>query len=144
MKNEQYGPPHAAEALEHVVSQVAYKEGWNVRLGYMHRPTEHYAGSTGLTLIISAPVPNSVKPGEMTYVEHWMHVPPTSWGHDTWVRWVLDQIILVETHEAMEFYQVGKYKPYFPAHGPGRNPYEIRLTDNEIKRRQERDQGAAA
>lgn len=135
MVNEQHGPGHAADALAQVVSDVAYKEGWSVRLDYIERPTEQYAGSKGLTLRISAAVPNSVRPGEMTYVEHWMAVPPTSWGRETWVRWVLDQIILVETHEAMEFYAVSGHKPYFPAHGPGRDPYEIALTDAEIERR---------
>lgn len=133
--NEQHGPDQAVRALEQVVKDVTYKDGWSVRLANMRRPTEHYAGSEGLTLIIRADVPNSVKPGEMTYVEHWMAVPPTSWERNTWVRWVLDQIILVETHEAMEFYAVAGKKPYFPAHGPGRDPYAIELTDAEIDRR---------
>lgn len=135
MTNEQHGPAHAAEALAQVVSEITYKDGWTLRLDYIERPTEQYTGSEGLTLRIHAVVPNSVKPGQVTYVEHWMAVPPTSWARDAWVRWVLDQIILVETHEAMEFYSVGGFKPYFPAHGPGRDPYEISLTDAEIDRR---------
>jgi hypothetical protein len=137
MMNEQRGPAHAAQALAEVVAEVAYKDGWTFRLEHIQRPTEQYAGSEGLTLRIRADVPNSVKPGEMTYVEHWMAVPPTSWNRETWVRWVLDQIILVETHEAMEFYAVAGKKPYFPAHGPGRDPYAIQLTDAEINRRRE-------
>lgn len=135
MRNEQRGPAHASEALEQVVSEVTYKDGWSVRLAHINRPTEHFAGSEGLTLIISAAVPDSVRPGEMTYVEHWMAVPPTSWGRASWVRWVLDQLVLVETHEAMEFYAVAGYKPYFPAHGPGHDPYAVELTDAEIDRR---------
>lgn len=136
MRNQQTGPAHAAEALASVVADAAYKDDWSFRLEYKQRPTEQYAGSEGLTLVIHVDnVPNSVKPGETTYVEHWMAVPPTSWGRDAWVRWVLDQILLVEAHEAMEFYAVGGFKPYFPAHGPGRDPYEISLTDAEIDRR---------
>jgi hypothetical protein len=138
MKNEQHGPAEAMHALADVVKNVSYKDGWRFSLDYINRPTEQFAGSHGLTLRIYAEVPNSVKPGEMTYVEHWLAVPPTSWQRDTWVRWVLDQIILVETHEAMEFYTVDGVKPYFPAHGPGRDPYEIALAPSEVKRRQER------
>lgn len=128
MRNEQHGPAHAAEALAQVVSEVTYKDGWAVGLAYIDRPTEHYAGSQGLTLIIAASVPNSVRPGETTQVEHWMAVPPTSWGRASWVRWVLDQLILVETHEAMEFYSVAGRKPYFPSHGPGHDPYAIEIS----------------
>lgn len=138
MRNEQHGPHHAAEALAAIIPHITYKDGWTFRLANKDRPTEHYAGSSGLTFIIRADVPNSVKPGEMTYVEHWMAVPPTSWQRDAWVRWILDQIILVETHEAMEFYRVDGFAPYFPAHGPGRDPYEISLTDAEIDRRRAR------
>lgn len=133
--NQQHGPAHAAQALAGVVADVTYKEGWQLSLDYIDRPTEHFAGSKGLTLRIMAVVPDSVRPGQTTNVEHWMAVPPTSWARDAWVRWVLDQLILVETHEAMEFYTVAGKKPYFPAHGPGRDPYEISLTDNEIDRR---------
>ena len=53
-------------------------------------------------------------------------VPPASWDRQTWQRWILDCILQVETHEALEFFAVDDIKPYFPAHGPGKNPYEIR------------------
>lgn len=129
MKNEQHGPAHAAEVLAQVVAETTYKDGWTIQLDYIDRPTEHYAGSKGLTLIIGATVPNSVRPGETTWVEHWMAVPPTSWERASWVRWLLDQLILVETHEAMEFFTVAGEKPYFPAHGPGHDPYAIELKE---------------
>jgi hypothetical protein len=139
MNNTQRGPEHAAQALAEVIPTITYKDGWSISLDYIQRPTEHYAGSEGLTLRIHAIVPNSVRPGETTYVEHWMHVPPTSWMHDEWVRWILDMILQVETHEALEFYRVNGLAPYFPSHGPGKNPYAINLTDAEITRRRERD-----
>jgi len=123
---EQHGPPAALEALKSVVRGVTYKPRWSVSVDYRKRPTEHYAGSEGDTLVIHAEgVPNSVCPGETTMIEHWLAVPPTSWERATWERWVLDQLILVEMHEAMEFYSVDGHKPYFPAHGPGRDPYAI-------------------
>jgi hypothetical protein len=125
MNNSQRGPQHALDALVAVVAKVTYKPGWRVWLDYMPRATEQYTGSEGLTLRIAALVFDSRDPGYTTPVEHWMAVPPTSWDRPTWERWVLDQLILVERHEAMEFYAVGGHKVFFPAHGPGRDPYAI-------------------
>lgn len=132
MKNEQHGPPHAADALAAVVSSVTYKPGWRLWLADMDRPTEHYAGSSGLTLCIAADVPDSTKvDGDWiprdgrTNVEHWFHIPPVSWKRPAWERWVLDCLLLVERHEAMEFFRVDGEAVFFPAHGSGANPYEI-------------------
>jgi hypothetical protein len=124
MMNRQVGPEHAADTLAELVAEVSYKPGWRIRLADMRRDTEHFAGSEGLTLCIAATVPNSTGAGTVS-VEHWMAVPPASWDRPTWTRWILDQLLLVERHEAMEFFAVGDEKPYFPAHGPGRNPYTI-------------------
>ena len=123
--NTQRGPEAALDELQAVVDSVAYKPGWEIWLAYRTRPTEHYAGSEGMTLHIRTQVPDSTRPGESTYIEHWMAPPPTSWTRRSWERWVLDQLILVETHEAMEFYSVGGHKCYFPSHGPGHDPYAI-------------------
>jgi hypothetical protein len=60
-----------------------------------------------------------------------MAVPPTSWERTAWIRWVFDQILLVERHEAMEFYSVAGEKPFFPAHGPGRNPYTVSFPEEK-------------
>lgn len=125
MRNTQTGPQHAAEALANVVAGVEYKHGWRIWLEHKQRDTEQYAGSEGLTLCIAATVPDSTRPGKTTPVEHWQAVPPTSWDGPTWERWVFDQIIFVEIHEAMEFYAVDGCKPFFPSHGPGRDPYAI-------------------
>lgn len=123
MNNSQEGPD--ATTLVEVVSTITYKPGWKLWLAEdMARPTEHMAGSRGLTLCISAEVENSYHP-EPTTVEHWMAVPPTAYDRDTWIRWVLDQILLVEQHEALEFFKVDGELVYAPAHGPMRNPYTI-------------------
>lgn len=131
LANRQVGPDHALDALSGVVDEVAYKPGWRVWLEDMARPTEHLAGSEGLTLCIAADLPDSTKPGAMTLAAHWMAVPPTSWRRDAWIRWVFDQLLLVETHEAMEFYSVAGHKVFFPSHGPGRNPYEVKWRSDE-------------
>ncbi len=124
-ENVQHGPASSLHILEELVPAVSYK-GWNVRLVNRERTTEQCAGSDGLTLEIRTVVPDSVRPGEINRGCHLMPVPPTNWGRETWERWVLDQIILVEIHEACEFFTVAAHKPFFPAHGTGENSYEVR------------------
>ena len=124
MDNHQQGPPGSGDALADVVARVSYKPGWCVWLKDMERDTEHLAGSEGLTLCIAATVQDSTS-DDTTTVEHWFAVPPAEYDAETWQRWVLDQVLLVEQHEALEFFRVDGAAPYFPAHGQGRNPYTI-------------------
>jgi hypothetical protein len=124
MRNHQEGPQQTVELLEALIPEVAYKPGWSFELWDGERHGEHYVGSAGLTLSIRAQVPNS-KSDDTVGVHHIMPVPVATWDRRTWERWVLDQILLVELHEAMEFYRVGGVALFFPAHGAGRNPYEI-------------------
>jgi hypothetical protein len=125
MRNHQDGPAETVALLETLIPEVTYKPGWSFELWDGERRGEHYVGSTGLTLSIRAQVENSCS-GDTVGVHHIMPVPVATWDRRTWERWVLDQILLVERHEAMEFYRVGARTPFFPSHGPGRNPYEIR------------------
>jgi len=41
-------------------------------------------------------------------------------------------LVLVETHEAMEFFKVDKHRPFAPNHGPGRNPYSIHERGSDL------------
>lgn len=125
MLNHQVGPEETVPLLQELVGEVRYKPGWTFELWDGERKGEHYAGSSGLTLSIRAEVQNSVDGGTVG-VHHIMPVPPATWDRRTWQLWVLEQILLVERHEAMEFYRVGDHTPFFPAHGPGENPYEIK------------------
>jgi hypothetical protein len=54
-----------------------------------------------------------------------MIVPAASYDKRAWTRWVLDQVLLVESHECCEFFKLGGNRPFSPNHGPGRNPYSI-------------------
>lgn len=122
MNNHQQGPP--ADTLAEVVAHTTYKPGWKLWLADQQRETEHLAGSQGLTLCISAVVKDSTTDGNTT-VEHWFIPPTASYDSETWQRWVLDCLIKVETHEAMEFFKVDGNAVFFPAHGVGRDPYTI-------------------
>lgn len=126
LENVQHGPRSSVEILEALIPEVSYKD-WVFNLLNRTRTTEHYAGGEGLTLEIRAEVPDSTSPDAMIRFCHLMPIPPSCWGREAWERWVLDQILLVEQHEACEFFTVGTKKPFFPAHGDsGGNGYEIK------------------
>lgn len=116
----QYGPQESVDILRDLVPRISYKQGWTFRLEEIDRGQ----GCGGLTLLIGATVPNSVGQGTVPIL-HLMPVMPAAYDRETWVRWILDQILLVERHEAMEFFRVDGDAPYFSEHAPGRDPYVV-------------------
>lgn len=128
MDNAQYGPPGSADLLEEVVKHVSYKPGWWFSLEYRARNGEHLAGGGGLTLTVGADLPDSTNNGATsTGVGHFFAVPPAAYNQETWERWVLDCILQVELHEALEWFHIDDQVPFFPAHGDGNgnSPYAI-------------------
>lgn len=127
MNNWQKGPEGSAKVLQDVVASVTYKPGWTLALKYMKRHGEHLAGGEGLTLSVRVTCDDSTKAGEKVGLHHLFAVPPAAYNWTTWERWVLDCLIQVETHEALEWFKVNGCAPYFPAHGTqnGFNPYTI-------------------
>lgn len=115
------GPPESAAILADLVARTTYKPGWTLEL----RELDREQGSQGLTLCISATVPDSLHPGQTVSFLHLMPVMPAAYDAETWTRWLLDQLLLVEQHEALEFFKVDGNAPFFPEHAPGRNPYTI-------------------
>lgn len=120
------------EALAYLVGRLSYKAGWTFRLADLDRGQ----GSAGLTLVINITGPDSYHPERQISVNHYFIVPAAAYDGRAWQRWLLDQVLLVEQHEACEFFryvQPGKgddgstleHRPYKPNHGPGRDPYEI-------------------
>ena len=112
--------PHP-ERLAALVEKLTYKRGWSFELQHMDRGQ----GSLGLTLVIEVECEDSYRPDRTTRVLHYMIVPAASYDERAWMRWLLDQVLLVEQHEACEFFKVDGKRPYSPNHGPGRNPYSI-------------------
>ena len=108
--------------LERLISNLTYKPGWSFKLHDIDRGQ----GSGGLTLTITVTVPNSYNPNDTIGIRHLMIVPAAAFDRRSWQRWLLDQILLVESHEACEFFIVDGEHPYAPSHGPGNNPYLIR------------------
>lgn len=140
--------PHA---LAELVKSVRYRPGWTVTLiddlGRDYAPDDHRHEraplGSGMTLDITTQGYNSYHPerGQTYSVHHYFIVPAATWNKRSWRRWLFDQFVKVETHEAMEFFQIvyeGEFvnrqgetateyveRPYAPHHGPGEDPYII-------------------
>lgn len=119
------------EALAAIINATTYKEGWTFSLADLDRGQD----SIGLTLIIKIICPNSYNPAEMRPVHHFFPVPPAAYNTQSWARWLFNQILHVERHEAMEFFQVEGVRLYAPNHSPGHDPYQIRELTTEEERR---------
>jgi hypothetical protein len=117
--------------LDELVTALKYREGWHFDLAHIDRTQ----GSEGLTLQIFITAPNTYRPDENIHVVHYMPVPPAAFDRRSWQRWLLEQILLVERHEACEFFQIDGERPYAPHHGPGNDPYIIfdHGTDEDVR-----------
>src|SRR6266567_3652356 len=111
------------EPLAELVEQCEYRPGWEVILCSRDRGQ----GSIGLTLCIFTLGYDTyhIDDGQHYRVVHYMPVPPASFDRRSWQRWLFEQFLLVERHEAAEFFRIGKKRPYAPHHGPGNDPYII-------------------
>ena len=119
--------------LAMLVDRLAYRPGWRFELAHIDRGQ----GSVGLTLDIITCGYNSYHPdrGETYHVHHYMPVPPAAYDRRSWQRWLFEQCLLVERHEACEFFVVDGERPYAPNHGPGNDPYIVaELTTDEARR----------
>lgn len=119
--------------LYELVETLTYRPGWTFTLKELDRGQ----GSEGLTLDIVTCGYNSYHPerGETYRVHHYMPVPPAAYNRQSWRRWLFEQCLLVERHEACEFFEVDGAKPYAPNHGPGWDPYIVtELATDEDRR----------
>lgn len=119
--------------LAEMVVGLHYRPGWTFVLDHMDRGQ----GSIGLTLDVITKGYNSYDPdrGETYSVHHLMPVPPASYNRVSWRRWLLEICIIVDRHEACEFFEIDGVKPYAPNHGPGFDPYIVfELTTDEDRR----------
>lgn len=119
------------EELAELVTGTAYKPGWRVELIDMDRGQ----GSSGLTLRITVYAQDTYAPDTPIAVWHFMPVPPAAYNRRSWQRWLFEQILLVERHEAAEFFQVNGERPYAPLHGPGNDSYLVAELADDTDRR---------
>ena len=117
-------------ALADLVENLRYKPGWGFELRHMDRGQ----GSKGLTLVVTTRTHESLHDGDerfhgwpTTSVDHLFIVPAAAFNRDSWMRWLLDRLIEVETHEACEFFRIDGERVYAPHHSEGEDPYIIWL-----------------
>lgn len=115
--------PQPFELFE-LVGKCSYRPGW---VCYIEPDLDRGQGSKGLTLAIISRGYDTYHPdrGETYRVAHYFPVPPAAYDRRSWQRWLLEQFLLVERHEACEFFQIDGERPYAPHHGPGNDPYII-------------------
>lgn len=111
------------DVLFDLVAHTAYRPGWTFILDDIDRGQ----GSEGLTLDIVTMGYDSYHPdrGQHYSVHHYMPVPPAAFDRRSWQRWLFEQVLLVERHEAMEFFVIDGERPYAPHHGFGQDPYIV-------------------
>jgi hypothetical protein len=119
------------EALERLVKALTYKAGWTFSLEHVDRGQ----GSVGLTLCILIVTPDSYAPERTMRVMHYFLVPAAAYDERSWRRWLFEQVVLVETHEAGEFFIVDGERPFAPRHGPGNDPYTVVEYATDVDRR---------
>lgn len=119
------------QALADLVAALTYRPGWVVELRTLNRDQ----GCSGLTLCVLATVPDSYAPEKTIRVMHYLPVPAAAYNERSWRRWLFDQLLLVERHEAAEFFTIGGVKPYAPLHGPGNDPYIVAELATDEERR---------
>jgi hypothetical protein len=122
-----------SEVLRELVKKLTYRPGWQFMLGNIDRGQ----GSKGLTFVVTTLGYDTYHPenGEHYRVHHYFPVPPAAFDQRSWRRWLLEQILLIERHEACEFFQIDGERPYAPHHGPGNDPYIVfeHGTDEDIR-----------
>jgi|SRR6185312_3858195 len=121
MRNKQVAPSDSAQVLADLVPRISYKPGWHFKLSEIDRGQ----GCEGLTLIISFMSSDSLDHSKQTEGVHLMPVLPAAYDEEAWLYWIFEQIQMVESHESMEFFCCDGTQPFFPDHGPGRNPYAL-------------------
>jgi hypothetical protein len=127
--------PYPTE-LAAIVDELVYRPGWQFTLRDIQRDGDAHSGSAGgLTLRILAWVFDAYHQDELRPVYHYAPVPAATYNRTSWERWVFDQILRVEQHEAAEYFQLGDRRPFAPTHGPGDDPYVIVQYASEEQRR---------
>lgn len=121
--------------LEELVNNLEYRPGWQFSLEDVERDQDDY--SEGLTLKILTQGYDTYHPdrGDTYRVYHYFIVPAATYNEQSWRRWLLDQILKVEIHEACEFFVIDDDRPYAPHHGPGNDPYIIFDHGSDVDRR---------
>jgi hypothetical protein len=126
MVTQEFPYPHE---LADLVANLTYRPGWTFTLSYSDRLLGSYlwrGGSKGLFFVITTYGQGAYDPDKQDMrVSHQRIIPAERLDKKAWRRWLFEQILQVETHEAMEFFAIDGERPYAPLHYPGSNPYVV-------------------
>lgn len=101
--------------LRDLVSRLAYKPGWTFKI----------AGPLGGYLCVFARTPDSHHPDHQRTTQHMFEIPAGLIDVRTATRWIFDQLLLCELHEAGEFLAVDGRRPFYPNHQDEGSPYDL-------------------
>lgn len=125
------------DALAYLVECLRYRRdlGWQVMLVddlQRDKPGRHSGESRGLTLVVTRCGRDSYHVDKVIAVNHYFAVPPATYDHRSWQRWLFDRLGDVDTHERMEDFAISDSpgsehvtRPFAPQHGPGNDPYRV-------------------
>ena len=97
-------------------SRLSYKPGWTFKIG----------GPLGRYLCVYASTIDSQDRSSTRLTQHMFEIPANDFPDEhTAARWIFDQLLLCELHEAGEFFEVDGFAPFFPNHQDEGSPYEL-------------------
>lgn len=96
----------ATRDLRRAFDAVTYKPGWRI----VYRDVPHQ----GPYVSILADVPNSYQPGETVPLRIHSPIPPMR-NREELFGWLIWRLVMVETHEVLEWLKVGG-TPYYDPH----------------------------
>lgn len=117
--------PYEPPGLRDLIRSLSYKPGWSFFMRTFREAEDAPGTYRGWRLHIISDTEDSLNPEQRINVNHAFPVPPASYNRDTWLAWLFDRIIDVETHEAGEFFRVDGERIYSPHHGNGEDPYTV-------------------
>lgn len=109
--------------VQALINQLTYKEDWEFEIiGY---------GGGGKVLrinlnTIDSTVPRGSGMTVRTLTGHTFPIPYIPMTVRDTELWILECILMVEQHEACEFFKINDVAIFFPEHGENANPYKIK------------------
>ncbi|HEX6968104.1 MAG TPA: hypothetical protein VF174_04720 [Micromonosporaceae bacterium] len=98
-----------------LVGRLTYKPGWTFKLG----------GPGGRYLCVFATTPDSNDVSRQRTTQHMFEVPDDLTTDRAAARWIFERLLLVEQHEAGEFFAIAGRRPFYPHHQDEGSPYDL-------------------
>lgn len=104
-----------AALVASLVGRLSYRDGWQFKMG----------GPGGSVLCVYAHTVDSQARHQRRFTQHQFPAPDGLGDEHAAARWIFDRLLLVERHEAGEFFAVDGRFPFFPHHQDEGSPHEL-------------------